>query len=121
MLKLAMAICLGWGVHSLAAEPQEVLFIATPLTQSRSFTTGVEGPACDRAGNIYAVNLARQQTIGKVSPDGKASVWVTLPGDSIGNGIRFGPDETMYVADYVGHKVLAINPATKAVGVFAQN
>jgi len=119
MLKLTLAICVGFGLRAFTAEPQETLFAATPLTQSGSFTTGIEGPACDRDGNIYAVNFARQQTIGKVTPDGKATVWVTLPGDSTGNGIRFGPGETMYVADYVGHKVLAINPATKAVSVFA--
>ncbi|MCI0493345.1 MAG: hypothetical protein L0Z07_10465, partial [Planctomycetes bacterium] len=31
------------------------LFVATPLTAPGSFTKGIEGPACDAEGNIYAV------------------------------------------------------------------
>src|SRR5687768_6260942 len=69
--------------------PGETLFVTTPLTEPGSFTAGVEGPACDAAGNVYAVNFARDQTIGKVAPDGRAEVFVTLPGKSTGNGIVF--------------------------------
>src|SRR5688500_341229 len=99
----------------------EELFIARPLTESGGFTEGIEGPACDAEGNIYAVNFARQQTIGKVTPDGKAEVFVTLPGKSTGNGIVFGHDGMMYVADYVGHNVLRIDPRTRAISVFAHD
>src|ERR1044072_389621 len=60
----------------------ERLFTATPLTDDGLFTKGVEGPACDREGNIYAVNFAREQTIGRVTPEGKAALFVTLPGKS---------------------------------------
>src|SRR5262249_21705349 len=38
---------------------------------------------------------------------------------STGNGIVFDPKGTMYVADYVEHKVLSIDPKTKKVSVFA--
>ena len=55
----------------------------------KSFTAGIEGPACDAQGNIYAVNFARQQTIGKITPDGKGEVCVELPARSTGNGIVF--------------------------------
>jgi len=103
---------------AIAADP---LFTATPLTATNSFTTGIEGPACDDQGNIFAVNFARQQTIGKVSPDGKAELFVTLPGKSTGNGIRFDKSGVMYVADYVAHNVLRIDPKTKAITVFAHN
>ena len=99
----------------------ELLFVASPVTQPMSFTGGIEGPACDAEGSIYAVNFARQQTIGKVTPAGEASIWVTLPGTSTGNGIRFWTNGTMYVADYVAHNVLAINPATRQIQVFAHN
>jgi gluconolactonase len=98
-----------------------LLFVARPLTPPMVFTSGIEGPACDREGNIYAVNLERQQTIGKVAPSGEAVVWVTLPGNSTGNGIRFWTNGMMYVADYVGHNVLQIDPMTRAVSVFASN
>ena len=103
----------------IAAADDKPLFIVTPLTEVGSFTTGVEGPACDANGNVYAVNFATRQTIGRVSPEGKAEVFLTLPGGSVGNGIRFGRGGVMYVADYVGHNVLRIDLMTKAVSVHA--
>jgi sugar lactone lactonase YvrE len=95
------------------------LFTAYPLTRENEFTAGIEGPACDAAGNVYAVNYAKQGTVGKVTPGGAGEVWATLPGKSVGNGIVFDKKGMMYVADYVGHNVLRIDPATKAVSVFA--
>lgn len=95
------------------------LFTATALTTEGAFTSGIEGPACDAAGNIYAVNFERKQTIGKVTPDGKAELFVTLPGASVGNGIRFDRDGNMFVADYAGHNVLRVDMKTRAVSVFA--
>src|SRR5204863_181688 len=83
--------------------------------------TGIEGPACDAQGNIYAVNFERQLTIGKVTPDGKGEVFVELPGNSIGNGIVIGRDGTMYVADYVGHNILRIAPKSRAVSAWAHD
>ena len=113
----ALAVVLGTGCH--VVKPVETLYEATPLTATNAFTAGIEGPACDRAGNIYAVNFAKQQTIGRTTPTGKSEVFVTLPNDSVGNGIRFDRAGRMYVADYVGHNVLRINPATRAVEVLA--
>src|SRR5206468_2205766 len=98
---------------SAVAGAGEKLFVAKPLTAAKSFTSGIEGPACDAAGIVYAVNFARQQTIGKVTPDGKGEVWVTLPGKSTGNGIVFDRKGVMYVADYIGHNVLRIEPKTR--------
>jgi sugar lactone lactonase YvrE len=99
----------------------EALFVARPLTAENSFTTGIEGPACDSRGNIYAVNFAREQTIGRVTPDGKAEVFVELPGKSTGNGIVFGRDGTMYVADYVGHNILRIDAESRVVSVLVHD
>jgi sugar lactone lactonase YvrE len=101
------------------ASADDKLFVAQPFTAEKSFTAGIEGPACDAKGNAYVVNFAEQQTIGKVTPDGKAEVWVKLPGKSTGNGIVFDRKGMMYVADYVGHNVLMIDPATKKITVFA--
>lgn len=106
---------------SSAAEKESELFIASALTEEGAFTEGIEGPACDAAGNIYAVNFARQQTIGKVSPDGKAEIFVELAGKSTGNGIRFNREGVMFVADYVGHNVLRIDPRTRQITVFAHS
>ena len=99
----------------------EKLFVATPLTAPGSFTGGVEGPACDAQGNVYAVNFARQKTIGRVTPDGRANLFVELPGESTGNGIRFDRQGSMFVADYVEHKVLRVDLKTRAVTVLAHN
>jgi gluconolactonase len=108
-------------LRSIAASPDEPLFIATPFTSEGSFTVGIEGPACDAQGNVYAVNFERQQTIGKITPDGSGSVFVELPGKSVGNGIRFSRTGFMFVADYVGHNVLRVDPMTKKVTVFAHS
>ena len=116
IIALAAAL-LTVGCHSLV--PDEKLYLATPLTATNSFTTGIEGPACDRAGNIFAVNFAQQQTIGRTTPAGQSEVFVTLPNDSVGNGIRFDRAGRMYVADYVGHNVLRIDPGTRAVEVLS--
>lgn len=107
---------------AIAAEPkQPSLFKSTPLTARNSFTRGIEGPACDAQGNIYAVNFARQQTIGRVTPEGKANIFVELPGDSVGNGIRFDAHGTMFVADYVGHNVLAIDRRSRRISVLVHH
>ena len=116
LIALAAAL-LTVGCHSLV--PDEKLYLATPLTATNSFTAGIEGPACDSAGNIFAVNFAQQQTIGRTTPAGQSEVFVTLPNDSVGNGIRFDRAGRMYVADYVGHNVLRIDPGTRAVEVLA--
>jgi gluconolactonase len=106
-------------VIALLFGAEEKLFTAKPLTEEKAFTAGIEGPACDKDGNIYVVNFAKQQTIGKITPDGKGAVWVELPGKSTGNGIVFDKKGLMYVADYVSHNVLMIDPATRKITVFA--
>ena len=110
----------SWSTVSAQAA-EEVLFVARPLTAENSFTTGIEGPACDVRGNIYAVNFERQQTIGKVTPGGNGEVFVELPGNSTGNGIVVSREGTLYVADYVGHNILSIHPKSRAVSAWAHD
>ncbi len=98
----------------------QALFVATPFTPEHSFTSGVEGPATDKAGNVYAVSYQRTDTIGRITPDGKAELWVTMPEGSLGNGIRFTPEGRMFVADYKGHNILEIDPASRKFSVFAK-
>jgi gluconolactonase len=97
----------------------EELFKATPLTKPGEFTKGIEGPACDKAGNVFAVNFKEQGTIGRVSPDGKGEVFLTLPEGSTGNGIRFDKKGNMFIADYPKHNVLRVDAKTKKLTVFA--
>lgn len=97
----------------------EELFVSQEITPRGAFTEGIEGPACDAAGNLYAVNYAREGTIGRVTPDGEAEVFVELPTGSVGNGIRFDRAGTMYIADYTGHNVLRVDMQSKAIDVYA--
>ena len=97
----------------------EELFISQEFTPVNGFTSGIEGPACDAAGNLYAVNYERQHTIGKVTPDGTESVFVELPTGSIGNGIRFNSEGFMFIADYTNHNVLKVDMDTREISVHA--
>lgn len=94
-------------------------FQSTDFTNEGSFTDGIEGPATDHLGNIYAVNFTEQGTIGKIKPNGEGSIFVRLPNGSIGNGIRFGEKHQMYVADYTNHNILEIDLRTNEVEIFA--
>lgn len=97
----------------------EQLFVAVPLTAKNSFTAGIEGPAVDAAGNVYAVNFSRQGTVGIVTPAGDARVWLALPGASVPNGLRFGRDGALFVADYVGHTIYRVAPGSNEPVPFA--
>ncbi len=89
------------------------------LTAEWVFTKGIEGPATDTKGKVYAVNYQEEGTIGVVSPDGEHALFVRLPAGSIGNGIRFGQEGQMFVADYTAHHVLEVNMNTKDIHIFA--
>ena len=101
----------------------EALYVARDVVGDGAFGEGIEGPAFGPDGALYAVGFGRGGTIGRVTFDadgsGRADLFMTLPEGSTGNGIRFDADGFMYVADYTGHNVLAIDPATRAVRVFA--
>jgi sugar lactone lactonase YvrE len=102
----------------LFALATEVLFVASPLTAPNSFTPEIEGPACDRNGNIYAVSFARKPTVGRIKPDGSGEVFFEMPEGSLANGIRFDRKGLMYLADYTGHNVLRADPRTRKISVF---
>ena len=89
------------------------------FTKEDSFTDGIEGPATDYKGNIYAVNFEEQGAIGEITPNGESSVFIKLPNGSIGNGMRFGEKNQMFVADYVNHNILEIDMKSKKVEIFA--
>ncbi len=95
------------------------LYVSRVLTDEGGFTSGIEGPACDASGNLYAVNYAEQGTIGRVTPEGDAAVFVSLPAGSIGNGIRFSRAGVMFIADYTAHNVLRVDMETLEIDVHA--
>lgn len=101
--------------------PSEELFVARPFTSERSFTGEIEGPACDRDGNIYAVSFERKPTIGRITPKGRGEVFIEFTNGSLANGIRFDRAGIMFAADYSNHNILRIDPKTRAVTVLAHS
>lgn len=94
---------------------------ASDWMPDNSFTQGVEGPAVDKNGVLYAVNFGQEGTIGKVTSKGKGETYLTLPNGSVGNGIRFDKQGNMYIADYVNHNVLIVKNGTQEATVFSHN
>lgn len=110
-----IALC---SASCFAASP----WVARDHVDDGTFTAGIEGPATGPDGALYAVNFAREGTIGRVQHDAgdvRAELFIALPEGSIGNGIRFDGDGRMYVADYTGHNILRIDPRDRAIEVFA--
>ena len=100
---------------------QEDLYVSKTFTEPGGFPSGIEGPAVDRLGILYAVNFAKTGTIGQVTPEGEASLFVELPEGSVGNGIRFNSHGEMLIADYTAHNVLKVDMDTREISVYAHN
>lgn len=107
------------GGSDIVHAPADPLWTPRPASRPFEYTPGIEGPACDRAGNVLAVNYAKQGTIGLTRPDGTSTLFTTLPESSIGNGIRFDALGNFFVADYTGHNILHVDRNTGDVRVFA--
>ncbi len=112
------AAALGLALCGAAAAASD--FVVRDHVGDGVFTAGIEGPASGADGALYVVNLGRDGTIGRVDANGNAELFVSLPAGSIGNGIRVAGDGALLVADYSGHAVLRVDPATRAVSVFAR-
>ncbi|MCP4986683.1 MAG: hypothetical protein GY928_11700 [Colwellia sp.] len=48
---------------------------------------------------LYAVNFTKEGTIGRVTSKNTAELYIQLPKNSVGNGIRFDKQGNMYIAD----------------------
>ena len=116
---LALVIAAGVFCSEAKKVASQGLFHSSNFTPVNSFTSGAEGPAVDKEGSLYAVNFAKEGTVGKVTPTGEGSVFLELPNGSIGNGIRFNSRGDMLIADYTNHNVLRVDMATKQISTFA--
>ena len=106
----------------LSCEQKEVQYQSQDLVFVGQYTSGLERPAVDQDGNLYFVNPTHSGSVGKVDTEGNFSLFIEhLPEGSTANGIRFGQDQSMYLADYTGHNVLKVNLKTKAVSVYAHD
>lgn len=116
-LKISL-LALGISAGAMASTNIDTVNLETTSTDTTdwmpegSFTNGVEGPVIGPDGSLYAVNFSDQGTIGRVTAKGSGKIWLQLPEGSIGNSLRFHGGY-MYVADYTGHNVLQIDPASR--------
>lgn len=115
----SLSVILITAALNSSAQSTDTLFKSRKFTPPKSFTIGAEGPAVDKYGNVYAVNFDHDGTVGKMTPDGKATVFIELPKGSTGNGIRFDSHGNMLIADYTGHNIIKVNMTTKEQTVFA--
>ena len=83
-----------------------------PFTTQKSFTSSVEGPAVDTFGSVFACNLERVGTIGKVNADGKAVVFAEMPAGGRSAGLHFDRAGFLIALDYINHVVYRVDPAT---------
>lgn len=118
-LVIAFGVCILMSACHRKLSPQQEfgksLFKAYDHTAENLFTNNCEGPAVDKQGRLFVVNYKQDGTIGLVHPDGQVELFLTLPGKSVGNSIRFNAQGHMLVADFVGHNVLQVDPETKEV------
>jgi len=100
-------------------------------TKPTLYCTGfafAEGPAIDRRGNLYVVNYREWGTIGKVTPDGAASVLVDLrkhlpsEGDRKPscNGLKVDDDGDLIAAETGTSQVIRVSKDGKTVEVLVR-
>lgn len=110
MRRLVIAIVLSLAAAGSlvirACGKPPALFVSEQITPSGEYTSGIEGPAVDALGALYAMNFRSQGTIGRLSPGGsKSQPFAVLPLGGVGNGSRFHREGRMYVADYKNHNI----------------
>lgn len=121
----ALLLTAGGAAFASSSTQQRLptVYVASDYVPDGVFGPGIEGPAVGPDGRLYAVAFGGDGTIGRVSPqadgNGKAELFVRLPDGSTGNGLRFGEQGVLYVADYTGHRILAVDPETRQVSTFA--
>ncbi len=106
---LAVAIV----VLPLCSFASNELYKAKDWVIDSTFTQGIEGSAVDKHCVLYAVNFTKEGTIGRVTSKNTAELYIQLPKNSVGNGIRFDKQGNMYIADYVNHNILIIDTNTQ--------
>lgn len=107
---------------SMAGFAQEPLYTAKDLTPENMFSSNIEGPNFDKAGNLFVVNFIKDGVIGKInSTNGKGEIFVILPDSSIANSIQFTSKGNMLLADFKGHNVLQVSMPSKKVSVYVHS
>jgi len=116
-IKLLFSIYLIISMNSC----KETAIKSTDFSSEFSFTKGIEGPAVNAEGDLFAVNFEKEGTIGRVDKNGNGEIYITLPEGSIGNGIRFDTMGNMFVADYMGHTIYRYKRNMKNPEIWARD
>lgn len=114
----------GWGLPVIAQQKNadRPLYEARDLTAENMFSSNIEGPNFDKAGNFYVVNFKQDGTVGKINTKtGAGEIFVTLPDSSVANGIHFNSKGAMFLPDFIRHNVLTIDMKTKKVSVYVHS
>ena len=105
-------------LFTVACQPKERLYEAVDYVYVGAFSRELEGPATDKKGTLFFVNPIHSGSIGRINNKGAFDLFIKhLPEGSTANGIRFGQDGAMYLADYTGHNILKVDVSTKEVKV----
>ena len=56
---------------------QEQIIKSSDFTKEFDFTKGIEGPAVNAEGFLFAVNFEKEGTIGRVDKSGKGEIYLT--------------------------------------------
>lgn len=117
-------ICLLAAVSTggIGAAGGEELFVSKPFTPPGEYTTHIEGPAVNAAGDLFVANIKipgagdKGGAIGQVKSGATTSELFAPPLPShngvsgVGNGIRFDRQNRMYVADFKNHIIHVFEP-----------
>lgn len=126
----ALLLVLTYQLNGHAAERGRSL--PDPATiKPTMYCTGfafAEGPAIDRDGNLYVVNYRQWGTIGKITPEGAASILVDLrkelPADGERlpscNGLKIDDDGNLIGAETGTSQIIRVSKDGKKVEVLAR-
>lgn len=100
--------------ESLHLSDQSSTWLDARHTKMHSF---LEGPAFDRSGNLWCVDLAHGRIL-RVSPTGQFEVVVSYAGEP--NGLKIHRDGRIFVADHL-HGLMLLDPVAKTIAPYLQH
>ncbi|MET4575897.1 SMP-30/gluconolactonase/LRE family protein [Ottowia thiooxydans] len=100
--------------ESLHLSDQPSTWLDARHTKMHSF---LEGPAFDRSGNLWCVDLAHGRIL-RISPAGEFEVVVSYAGEP--NGLKIHRDGRIFVADHL-HGLMLLDPVAKTIQPYLQH
>ena len=100
--------------ESLHLTQQHSSWLAARHVKMHSF---LEGPAFDRAGNLWCVDLAHGRIL-RVDPAGNFEVIVSYEGEP--NGLKIHRDGRIFVADHL-HGLMLLDPESRSIRPYLQH